>query len=473
MTTYGGDFGPLRSRKITEETCKKFNVRQDGPALRFPYYSANRVVGYKEKDPQKNFKWVGKNEDDQLFGQHLFGSGKTIVVTEGELDALSVWQARPNWPVVSVPGGAHSAKKALAKQLPYLMGFNEVVLMFDGDEAGAQAAEECVGLFPHDKVFLASLGSYKDASEALQAGDGEAIRQSIWNKRSYVPQSIIDGRDLFDLVSTPLHGRDAEYPYDDLNSVSGGLRLGELVTITAGSGTGKSTLCGEIAVKLLEQGQAVGYIALEESVKRTGLRLMTVKANKPLHLNNEIDSEAFKAAFRDTLGSGHVYLRDGFGSVDPDSLLNDIRYLVKTNEVKWIILDHLSILLSGNETNDERKMIDVVMTKLRSFVEETGIGLVLISHLRRNQGDKGHEDGASVSLGQLRGSHSIAQLSDIVLALERNISGGDNKSCLRVLKNRFNGQTGPAGNLAYNTDTGRLATDLNFKPDAKVDFNDF
>ena len=140
MTTYSGDFGPLRSRKITEETCKKFNVRQEGPALRFPYYSANRVVGYKEKDPQKNFKWVGKNEDDQLFGQHLFGSGKTIVVTEGELDALSVWQARPNWPVVSVPGGAHSAKKALAKQLPYLMGFNEVVLMFDGDEAGAQAA---------------------------------------------------------------------------------------------------------------------------------------------------------------------------------------------------------------------------------------------------------------------------------------------------------------------------------------------
>ena len=100
---------------------------------------------------------------------------------------------------------------------------------------------------------------------------------------------------------------------------------------------------------------------------------MTVKANKPLHLNNEIDSDAFKAAFRDTLGSGHVYLRDGFGSVDPDALLNDIRYLVKTNEVKWIILDHLSILLSGNESNDERKMIDVVMTKLRSFVEETGL----------------------------------------------------------------------------------------------------
>ena len=71
-----------------------------------------------------------------------------------------------------------------------------------------------------------------------------------------------------------------------------------------------------------------------------------------------------------------------------------------------------------------------------------------------------------VSLGQLRGSHSIAQLSDLVVALERNISAGDDKACLKVLKNRFNGQTGPAGNLHYVKDTGRLQTDLNFNPTA-------
>ena len=112
----------------------------------------------------------------------------------------------------------------------------------------------------------------------------------------------------------------------------------------------KSTLCGEIAVSLIKQQQHIGYIALEESVKRTGLRLMTVEANKPLHLNNEIPSDAFKAAFGNTLGSGYAYLQDGFGSVDPDSLLSDIRYLVMTHEVKWIVLDHLSILLSGNES---------------------------------------------------------------------------------------------------------------------------
>jgi len=464
MVNYSGDFIALRSRKITEETCKKFNVRAEGPALRFPYYSSSgRVVAYKERSPDKKFIFCGTNEEHQLFGQQLFGTGgstKTIVITEGELDALSVWQARPNWPVVSVPNGAKAARKALQYQLNYLLAFDEIVLMFDNDEAGVEATEECINLFPPDRVFMAALGQYKDASDALQAGDADAIRQAIWNRRAYVPKSLIDGRDLFELVSSPLHGRDADYPYDDLNSVTGGLRLGELVTVTAGSGTGKSTLCGEIAAHLIKQEQTVGYIALEESVKRTGLRLMTVAANKPLHLNNEIPKKDLEAAFKDTLGSGHIYLRDGFGSVDPDSLLNDIRYLVKTNEVQWVILDHLSILLSGNESNDERKMIDVVMTKLRSFVEETGIGLILISHLRRNQGDQGHEDGARVSLGQLRGSHSIAQLSDLVIALQRNITAGDNRSELVVLKNRFNGQTGPAGQLAYTSETGRLQTAL-------------
>ena len=476
VMNYSGDFSGIRSRKITEDTCKKFNVRVDqGPVIRFPYYSGSQVVAYKERDKAKNFSWQGKNEDNQLFGQQCFGSGKTIVITEGEMDALSVWQARPNWPVVSVPNGAKAARKALQHQLQYLLGFKEIVLMFDQDDAGQAAAEECVNLFPSDQVFIATLSSYKDASEALVAGDGDAIRQAVWNKRSYVPQSIIDGRDLFDLVSSPLHGRDADYPYEDLNKVTGGLRRGELVTVTAGSGTGKSTICGEIAVHLIKQDQKVGYIALEESVKRTGLRLMTVAANKPLHLNNELPEKDFKSAFTDTLGSGHVFLRDGFGSCDPDSLLNDIRYLVKTNEVNWIILDHLSILISGNESADERRTIDQVMTKLRSFVEETGIGMVLISHLRRNQGDQGHEDGAKVSLGQLRGSHSIVQLSDLVIALQRNISAGDCRSELVVLKNRFNGQTGPAGQLAYSTDTGRLQTALDFATDSTspTDYADF
>ena len=458
---YEGDHSSIRSRKLNESTCIKFNVRvgdsKEGPVIRFPYYSsAGKVVAYKQRGQSKDFRWFNKNEDKQLFGQQLFGSGKTIVITEGEMDALSVYQARPNWPVVSVPNGAHSAKKALSAQLNYLMGFDEVILMFDNDDAGTTAAEECISLFPTDKVFLASLTQYKDASDAIKANDAEAIRQAVWNKRKFTPKSIIDGTTLFDLVSKPLHGKDADYPYNALNQITGGLRLGELVTTTAGSGTGKSTFCGEVCQSLVDQGFNVGYIALEESIQRTALRLMTVKANKPLHLSNEIPEKDMRKAFDASVGSGRVFLRDGFGSCDPDVVLNDIRFMVKNHNVQFIILDHLSILLSGNESNDERKTIDITMTKLRSFVEETKIGMLLISHLRRSHQDKGHEDGASISLGQLRGSHSIAQLSDIVIALQRNISSGEDHAELVTLKNRFNGSTGPSGFLSYGKDTGRL-----------------
>jgi twinkle protein len=107
---------------------------------------------------------------------------------------------------------------------------------------------------------------------------------------------------------------------------------------------------------------------------------------------------------------------------------------------------------------DERRMIDNTMTKLRALVEETKLGLILVSHLKRPEG-KGHEEGASTSLAQLRGSAGIAQLSDMVIGLERNQQDTEdrNKTVMRVLKNRFSGETGIACALNYNPETGSMS----------------
>lgn len=474
MISYEGDFVSLRKRNLREDTLRHFNVKCTADGVKFPYYDSNKTLtGYKERDKDKNFTWVGKNPDKQFFGQQLWGSGKSIVITEGEFDCLSVYQARPTWPVVSVPTGAKGAVSVVKHQLDWLLGFDEIILMFDNDEEGQKATRECAQVLPPDRTYLAALGGYKDASEALQVRDDKAILASIWNKRAYMPQSIINGADLLELVKKPVHGHDAQYPFTGLNELTSGLRYGELVTITAGSGIGKSTICGEIAVGLLDQGHTVGYIALEESVQRTALRLMTVKANHPLHEDNQLDESIIDESFAATLGTGRVFLREGFGSIDPDVILNDIRYLVKAKDCRWVVLDHLSILMSGLEMDDERKMIDRTMTKLRSFVEETGIGMLLVSHLRRSGDNKGHEDGAKVSLGQLRGSGSIGQLSDIVIGLVRNTSAGDDMSEVVVLKNRFNGKTGPAGLALYSKETGRLTDSYSTQPTYTDDEDDF
>jgi twinkle protein len=310
--------------------------------------------------------------------------------------------------------------------------------------------------------------AYKDASEALMASDGEAIRKAIWDAKPYRPDGIIDGKTLLDLVTTPQKPFDHEYPFKGLNEKLHGIRYGELTTFTAGSGSGKTSVMRHIAVDLLNKGESVGILELEASNRRTALGLMSTAVGKNLHLA-EHEKKELDSAFSRTLANWNLYLFDGFGSFDPDVIYNRIEYLATGLDCKVVILDHLSILLSGLD-GDERRMIDTTMTRLRSLVERTGIALFLISHLRRTNTDKNHEEGARVTLGQLRGSSSIACLSDSVVALERNqqSTGAGSNTTVRILKNRYSGEVGVACQLKYDLPTCKFIEEnedqTNFNP---------
>jgi twinkle protein len=189
--------------------------------------------------------------------------------------------------------------------------------------------------------------------------------------------------------------------------------------------------------------------------------------------NDGVTEEELKLAFSDTLGTGRVYLYDHWGSTDSDNLLQKVRYLARGCGCNWIVLDHLSIVVSGMEGGDERRTIDTLMTQLRTLVEELQIGLILVSHLKRPSGDRGHEDGAQTSMSQLRGSAAIGQLSDMVIGLERNQQDRDNLhiTTARLLKNRWCGVTGICCHLAYSTETGRMTeTVIEDDPDETPDF---
>jgi twinkle protein len=302
---------------------------------------------------------------------------------------------------------------------------------------------------------------FKDACDYLKANKTADFVSLWWKAEQYVPDGIVVGSALYDEVMRPLSGCDAHYPFAKLDAMTGGIRQQEMVVVTAGSGLGKSQFLREVIWSLLTTTtDNIGLMFLEESVRRTGLSIMSLAINKPLHLAETVCTDAEKQkAYDMTLGGDRLYLYDSFGSNTIDNICNRVRYMAKGLECKYIFLDHVSIVVSSQDNGDERKALDEIMTKLRMIVQETGIALFVVSHLKRPEG-RGHEEGAATSLAQLRGSGSIGQLADMVLGLERHAQADDpierNTTRIRCIKNRYSGETGPAGAVLYQKFTGRM-----------------
>lgn len=470
----------LTKRCIGKDTCSKFKyfstVYKGKPCQVACYYDdSGNLVGQKLRFPDKSFAVLG-SISNRLYGSQLWASGKKIVITEGEIDCLTVSQLQGNkWPVVSIPNGAQAAKKAIESNLEYLENFEEVILMFDMDDPGRKASEECAKILPAGKAYIANLPC-KDPNECLSEGKGSEVLQAVWNAKPYRPDGIVSGTDLYEKCVTDIDDlKDSvEYPWVALQNKTKGARHGELYVFTSGSGMGKSTILRELEYYFgVHRGELCGIVALEESTRKTGMELMSIHLNKRLILDPEgTDEDERSRAFLETIGNGKFFLYDHFGSLDSSNLLGKLRYMIVSLGCKRIFLDHISIVVSGMDTDEdggERKAIDKLMTNLRSLVEETGATMFVVSHLKRPE-KKGHEEGAQVSLSQLRGSGAIAQLSDMVIGLERNQQGDNpNVLTLRVLKNRFSGDTGISGYLYYDQDTGRLS---DYEADPECPFED-
>lgn len=459
---------PLPKRMLTEATCRKYGyykgiVHGKSAQIACYYDDANNNIGQKIRFSDKTFEVRGKLSE-RFFGQHLFqGGGRKLVITEGEIDALTVSQVQGNkYPVVSIPTGAASAAKVFRANFNWLESFEEVIVMFDMDDAGQQAVKAISGILSPNRLKIAWLPC-KDPNECLQQGKADAIIKGIWEARKYKPADIVTGTDLWELVSKQDDATNYPLPWEELPlmSMTDGLRKGELITITAGTGIGKTTFVRQLAYHLATSCYAkVGLLMLEESVKTTVNGLVCLRLGRPPR-SVVVDTE-YKQAFDEIMTNFVFY--NHFGSLECEDLLQAIRYMVTGEQVDFVVLDHISIAISGLDIENERKATDVLMTKLRSLVEETGVGMLVISHLRRTDGTPA-EEGGTLSLSHLRGSQAISQLSDGVWGLERNQQEEGEKRNLiriRILKNRYSGETGIAGYLSFNRTTNCLSavTDL-------------
>lgn len=482
----------IPERGLTVNTLERYTVRQTGDSIHFPLFDGTNPCGAKIRSTTgKQFSCTGDVKRAGLFGQQAFspGSAKSITITEGELDCLSVYQMQGSkYPAVSIKNGASGAVRDCKDQFSYLNSFEEIVVNFDNDEPGQEAARQVCALFP-GKARNLILSKYKDANEYLMKGERDAYTTEWWKAPLYKPDCIINGKDLYDDVMSEMTLPFTNYPWDGLNAKTYGIRRGEIVLLTAGSGQGKSTVIKTILAHTLKRNADVklGVMSLEETAGMAAKAIMSIFSNKQYNLlsrsqvishvlndeNNlhmvkflaeEINQEEMQKDFNATLGTGRFEFLKAEGNTNISDILGHMNYMARVAECDIIVLDHISILVGMQQAQtygNEREAIDECMHKLRNLVENTGCTILLVSHLSRGSKDrKAHEEGGRVSTDQIRGSQSIAQLSNIAIAIERDAQAEDeverNTSTVRVLKNRYNGQTGECCRIRWIEETGQL-----------------
>jgi len=474
LNAHGGIFAKLTDRNISKETAEKFGVKvvYDGTGQLaqhlYPFYINHEQCATKIRYIRdKRFSFEGTIQGSGLFGQNLFKEGgKYLTIVEGECDAMATYELLGSkWAVVSIKRGAASAVTDIKESIEYVESFDNVVICFDKDKAGEDAAKKVATILKPGKAKIVTLpNGYKDPNDMLNKGRHQEFTRAWWDAQVYTPSGIIRVADKQKEFLNREQKQSVPYPWEGLNKKLLGLRAGELVTLTGGTGLGKSSVTRELEHWLIKQtNDNVGVIALEEDWKRTVDGILSIEANDKLYIDstrNSYTESQLTNMFDRVFANDRVFIHAHFGANDIEEIFAKLRYLIVGCDCKWVVVDHLHMLVSSMLDGDERKAIDSIMHRLRSMVEETGAGIILVSHLRRVEGNKGHENGITVSLSHLRGSNSIAQLSDCVIALERNQQSDDDLEArttnLRVLKSRYTGDVGNATSLVYNKDTGRL-----------------
>jgi twinkle protein len=439
------------------------------------YYPITNVNGdvksYKKRIvATKDFRVIGKVEIPQLFNQVNCGKRKNIVITEGEVDTLSILQmlkkAKAQLDVVSIVNGAQSARRNVAANLDFVNKYQKVFIAFDNDEQGQEAAKEVAHIVTPGKAFIVECDFVKDANEALEKDLSEKYLNAIWSAKNYKPDNFISGEKIWEEFKSRSNIKSVPYPdcLKGINEKLFGMRMGEITLFTSGTGSGKSTVVKEVILNLLDKTQdKIGIISLEESIGDTATKLIGMTAYKNIRMPEDISEEEARKAFTKVFADERLILLDHLGSVQDDTLINRMEYLAAIG-CKYLILDHITIAVSeGQDGKSGNEAIDKVMSDLLKIVKRYNIHLTLISHLRKMSGESGKsfEEGIMPNLDAIKGSGSIKQISFDIIAFARNLMAIEaserNTVKFAVLKSRFSGDTGFCGQCSYNPKTGRLS----------------
>jgi KaiC/GvpD/RAD55 family RecA-like ATPase len=421
----------------------KTQIAGDGKplALEFKYPNDSYKI---RAFAEKAFYSKGDINKAGLFGRNKFpaGSNTTVTITEGELDALSLYQVTRT-PTVSVRSSS-SAVLDCTLDRSWLNSFDRIIIAFDGDGPGRDAVAGVAKLFDFNKVQVVKFpgGNRKDANDFLQAGERSELITLWKNAKRYLPDTVVSDFESFEKILRETPQKGIPYPWPTLNFMTYGIRPGESVLITAPEGVGKTEVCHAIEYQLLTNTDwPVAAIYIEEPKKRHLQALAGLKLRTPVHLPDcAVDDSRILTAVQEVIGQDdRLHLYSHFGSDDPDSILDTIRFCVVARGCRAVILDHITMVVSGLGGSEATQALDYLSTRLEMMVKELNFALIFVSHV--------NDDGLT------RGSRNISKIADIRLDLSRDVTSVDPvvrcTTTLIVSKNRFCGRTGPAGELLF------------------------
>ena len=464
-----GTIAAIQDRRISMETCKRYGVTVESGAdgslskHHYPYHSqeGTTVVGTKVRNvATKDFYATGDLGTAGLFGQQSFASGgKYITITEGEIDAMAAYEMNGGFPAVSIRSGANSAVKDIKASLEYLETFDNVVICFDNDEAGIKAANDVLPLFSPRKAKVCTL-PLKDAGDMLKANKVREFTKCFWDAKAFKPEGVVSlgDSDVWDKFLkrgteevTPLPAS-----FGSLNAMmNGGIAAGEVTVIGALTSIGKTTMVYNLVHGMYtESAKKIGCVFLEADVGETVEKLLSVYmgtniADVP---NESRDYNLYHEKYDEMAQSDKLHILDHQGALEADELFAKMQYLVKGLDCDVIILDPLQAAVTSNENGT----IDAFMDKCLKLAKNTGVSIIIVSHMRKPHAKDAHDVGEY----DLKGSGSINQIAFNTILLSRDKMTDDDyaRNCTQVqlVKCRRTGRTGVAGWLFYESNTSRL-----------------
>lgn len=469
----------MRKRGISAETCNKYFVTADkdnNNILVFPFYDEKdelTFIKYRKTDfdpeKDKNKEWCMRDTKPILFGMSQCDlTNKTLIMTEGQIDSMSVAEAGFE-NAVSVPTGKNGFS-----WVPYcwdwLSNFDTLVIFGDREGDKITLLEEMSARF-HGLVYHVRLEDYfdcKDANEILQKYGVQQVRACINNA---VPVEVKEIKDITDVKKVKISDMEKfNTGIGSLNRILGGFYMGQIVLLTGERGKGKSTLASQFGTMAVKAGYNTFFYSgeLMDWYFRGWIDLQVAGDKNINRIRNDygtfdysIDGNVYPLMEKWYGGKIKIY-DNNLVSDEHDSLLETIEKAIKRYSCRVIFIDNLMTAMDDDMTSDLNRQQTSFVRHLAQIAKKYNVLIFLVAHPKKNPSGK-----FDFCNDDVAGSSNITNLVDVVLRYDSPSAKEESEDkpdrVLQVFKNRLTGKLCTKGiGLFYQESSKRISENQTF-----------